>query len=213
MVSLIALSLVSSLCLSARAVLIEPALQALTWKYNGTDFWAPVHLESSVYQFQSPAGVVSSSLNRRELPSGGYLGCTVVTLDSSVTALTASVIEDVIAGYAADDVWSAEQFLDCLFIQYSGSSTSVPVNSSFSEFMEKYGVTTSFVSTSFSFEGLSLPGSSSLFGVVSNCELSNGPYVATLPDCEGAGFGMTPVYALHADDYEGKSRLQIYCQP
>lgn len=203
MAALFALVL-AGLGLHARAALIEPSLQAVIWKYNGTDFWSPVHLDQTVYHIQSPTGALPSSLQRRGLPSGGHMACTVVTLNSSVTSLSSDVLADIISGYAIDDVWSAEQFLDCLFIQYAGSATQLPIDASFADFVTKHGVSTSFLSTAFKLEGTSLPSTASAYSVVSACDLVNGPYVATPPSCEGGGLSLTPVYALHADEYEGK---------
>ena len=208
MAALIALFL-ASFCLSAHG-LIEPTLHALTWKHNGTDFWAPVHLDSSTYHFQSPSGLAPLSLGRRrDLPSGGYLGCTVVTLNSSTISLSAAALDDAVQDYSIDDVWSKDQFLGCLFIQYSGGSSNIPLDPSFGDFIKSNGVTTVFVATAFMLNGASLPENSAIFAVSSACELGNGPYIATLPDCEGAGLGMTPVYALHTDYYEGKLLIHL----
>jgi Asp-tRNA(Asn)/Glu-tRNA(Gln) amidotransferase A subunit family amidase len=189
---------------TARAAIIQPTLQALSWKYNDTDFWSPVHLESQPYHLQSPGGKGSSSLSRRgttsDLHSGGYLGCTVVTVQPSAGILSAGVLEDTIAEFPVDDIWSAEQFLDCLFVQYNGTTTGVPVDSSFADFIAKHGVTTAFVSSSFNLEDFA--SIAHVFAVVSSCSLGNGPYVATLPTCEGGALTMTPVYTLHPDTSE-----------
>jgi len=193
---------IASLAALAKAVTIEPSLQALTWKHNNTDFWAPVHLESSIHYLQSPAGELPNSLSRRQsLKSGGYLGCTVATIPSSTKTISADIVEDIISSFSADDVWSAEQFLDCLYLQHNGTKDSVAIDPSLSKFITKHGASTLFLSPSFELKDFK--SSAPTFGVVSSCQLSNGPYVATLPSCEKDGMGMTPVYTLHADVYEG----------
>ncbi|KAK3316257.1 amidase signature domain-containing protein [Apodospora peruviana] len=192
----------ASLFALVKAVRIEPSLHALTWKYNNIDFWAPVHLESSVHYLQSPAGELPASLSRRgALKSGGYLGCTVATFPPSASSLSGDVVENIIASFALDDVWSAEQFLDCLFIQHNATAASVPVDPSLATFITKHRVSTFFVSPSFDLKGFA--STARVLTVVSSCNLDNGPYVATLPTCdEGSSMGMTPVYTLHADSYE-----------
>ncbi|KAM7188603.1 Amidase signature domain containing protein [Naviculisporaceae sp. PSN 640] len=197
----LALSL-ASLAAVAKAVTIEPSLQALTWKYNSTDFWAPVHLKSSVHYLQSQAGQLPSSLTRRHQPlkSGGYLGCTVAAIPSSSKALTAQIVEDLISKFSADDMWSAEQFLDCLYLHHNGSESSIPIDPSLNTFLQKHDVSTLFLSASFRLEGFDFAAPT--YAVASSCQLSNGPYVATLPTCDKGDLGMTPVYTLHADAYE-----------
>jgi hypothetical protein len=195
--------LVANLSLGTRAALIQPAMQALAWKLNRSDFWAPIHLGSSVYHVQSPSGQLSASLNRRDFQPGGHLPCTVVTLNSSSSTLSATFIKDIIASYLIDDIWSAEQFLDCVYVQYNGTASKVPIDPSYLEFAQAYGVSTTFLSSVFDITGLYSTVVASLYPVKSPCELKNGPYVITLPNCEGSGLTLTPVYALHPDTYEG----------
>ncbi|CAH0046123.1 unnamed protein product [Clonostachys solani] len=184
----------------AFAGFIQPALQALTWKFNGTDFWAPVHLDSAVYHLQSRAGVITNSLSKRGSSSGGYLGCTVLTISDPIESLSSAILDSLLSEYEIDDVWSAEQFLDCLFIQYNGTKNGVALSSSVADSLGRHGVEHLFLHSAFNATGLATTVGVSI--VESNCELGNGPYVVTLPDCEEGGLSMTPVYALHPDNYE-----------
>lgn len=193
-------------CLSVRAALIQPTFAALTWKFNGSDFWAPVHLDRARYHVQSPSGALPSALNRRGLPSGGYVPCTVVTLNSSITSLSAAAVGEVIDSYAIDDVWSAEQFMGCLYVQYDGSASNLTVGSSFTTFVQERGISTIFASPAFDFTGCSMPEETTVLSVISPCDKGNGPYVVTLPSCEGDVVAFTPVYTLHSDTYEGTLR-------
>lgn len=187
---------------SVGAVFIKPSLQAVSWKHNDTDFWAPVHLHSAVHHLQSPAGTLPSSLSRRSDKSGDYLACTVTTLQSNET-LSASTLEKIVAAYSVDDVWSADQFLDCLYVQYNGTADKVHVDPSVADFVTKHDVNTLLVSTSFDLQGLTT--TADVHAVVAPCDLDNGPYLVTLPNCDGEGMSVTPVYTVHADHYEGKS--------
>jgi hypothetical protein len=191
----------ASLAAPAAAAIIRPTLEALTWKFNGTDFWAPVHLDSTEYHLQSPASVVPDSLSRRDLPSGGYLGCTVVTIDADVEMLSSAAVETAMTGYEADDVWNVEHFLNCLFVQYRGSGTGVAVDASFGAFLEDHQVETAFLDDAFDVVGLAT--TTHILSVETDCEASNGPHVVHLPECDDKGIFLTPVYALHPDNYEG----------
>jgi hypothetical protein len=191
----------ASLAAPVAAGIIKPALEALTWKFNDTNFWAPVHLDSTVYHLQSPAGVVPDSLSRRELPSGGYLSCTIVTVEVDVELLSSDVIKAAMAGYEADDVWNAEHFLDCLFVQYRGSGTGVAVDASFGAFLDDHQVETAFLDDAFDLVGLAT--TAHILSVATECEARNGPHVVKLPGCEDAGISLTPVYALHPDNFDG----------
>lgn len=192
----------AALLTPAAAGIIEPTLNALAWKFNGVDFWAPVHLNSNVYHAQSPAGVEPDSLSRRALPAGGHMGCTVVTVNGPAESLSRDIVEEAMKGYETDDVWSAEQFMDCLFVQYKGDE-GLPVDPTFAEFIAEKGVETVYVDTAFDISGFA--AAANIFSVESKCDLSNGPYVATLPKCDDTGLSMTPVYTLHSDNYDGKS--------
>jgi hypothetical protein len=195
-------ALAAALLTPVAAGIIAPSLDALAWKFDDADFWAPVHLRSNVYHAQSPAGVEPDSLTRRALPEGGHIGCTVVTIDGPVDALSRDVVEKAMRGYEADDVWSAEQFMGCLFVQYDGEG-GVAVDPAFAEFLAEKEVETLYVGTGFDMTGFA--AAVNVFSVESKCELSNGPYVATLPKCDESGLSMAPVYALHSDNYDGMS--------
>lgn len=186
------------------AGMIEPGLDALTWKFKDFDFWAPIHLKSNVYHAQSPAGVVPDALTRRASPAGGHMGCTVVTINGPVEGLSKDVVEKAMEGYDGDDVWSAEQFMDCLFVQYDGKDV-LPVDDSLVEFLAEKEIETLYVDTAFDIAGFS--AAADVYSVESDCDLSNGPYVATLPKCDEEGLSMAPVYALHPDNYDGKSSM------
>ncbi|VUC36765.1 unnamed protein product [Clonostachys rosea] len=189
----------ASLIQPALAGFIQPGLQALIWKFNGTDFWAPVSLDSAVYHLQSRAGVVTNSLSKRG-SSGGYLGCTVLTISDPIGTLSSTTVDRLLAEYSIDDVWSAEQFLDCLFIQYNGTKNGIVLSPSVAESLNSHGVEHLFLDSAFNATGFASVTAVSI--VESRCELSNGPYVLTLPDCEQGGLSVTPVYALHPDNYE-----------
>ncbi|KFA71403.1 hypothetical protein S40288_04317 [Stachybotrys chartarum IBT 40288] len=189
-----------SLVGAATATLIKPDIQALVWKFNGTDFWAPVHLDSAVYHAQSPAGVIPTSLAKRELPSGGYLGCTVVTVHGPVDGLSGAIVQESLVGYEEDDVWSADQFLDCISVQYNGTDTGIAVEASVATFMQENNIQTAFFDVAFDLSGLET--AATVFNVASNCEWGNGPYILTLPDCDHGGISMTPVHTLHSDNYD-----------
>jgi len=193
------------LATSVLAISIEHSLQALTWKHNNTDVWAPVHLKSPVYYQQSPRGAAPSSLSRQlgGQKTSGYVGCTIATLQGDATSLSADFLEGAVSSYASDDVWTAGQFLGCLYVQYNGSSTSVPVYESVATFISKYGVETVLMAAAFDVKDIGSTVHVSL--VVSSCLQSNGPYIATLPSCDGEGLGFTAVYTVHADNYEGKT--------
>ncbi|KAK5651907.1 hypothetical protein OQA88_11566 [Cercophora sp. LCS_1] len=184
---------------SVGAVSIEPSPQAVSWKHNDTDFWAPVHLQSAVHHLQSPAGTLPSSLSRRSEKSGDYLACTAATLQSD-ESLSAATLERIVASYTIDDVWSAEQFLDCLYVQYNGTDTKISVDASVADFVNKHDVRILLVSPSFDLQGFA--STASVHAVVSPCDLDNGPYLVTLPKCDGEGMSATPVYTVHADHYD-----------
>lgn len=190
-----------SLALAATATLIKPNLQALVWKFNGTDFWAPVHLDSATYHAQSPPGIIPTSLAKRELPPGGYLGCTVVTVHGPVDSLSGAMVHEALAGFEDDDVWSADQFLDCISVQYNATDSGITIEPSLATFLKDYNIQTAFFDVAFDLTGLET--AATVFNVASNCEWSNGPYIVTLPDCDQGGISMTPVYTLHSDNYGG----------
>ncbi|CAH0043229.1 unnamed protein product [Clonostachys rhizophaga] len=151
---------------------VQPALQALTWAFNGTDFWAPVHLDSAVYHLQSRAGYITNSLSKRGSSSGNYFGCTVLTISDPV---------------------------------YNGTQNGIALSPSVADSLSSHGVEHLFLHSAFNATGLTTTASVSI--VESSCELGNGPYVVTLPDCEEGGLSVTPVYALHPDNYEGSHQL------
>lgn len=180
---------------------IKPSLEALTWKFNDQDFWAPVHLESTAYQAQSPAGVIGDSLAKRSDPLSGHIGCTVLTVSGAVEVLSGAVVQEALAGYDGDDVWSAEQFLDCMLVQYNGTDSGIGIDPTLGEFMADNGVATAYFDVAFDLSGMVT--ATTVFSLVTNCELSNGPHVITLPDCETGTMSVTPVYSLHSDNYDG----------
>ena len=195
-------ALTAGLVSQATAVIIEPALDALTWKFDEVDFWAPTQLKSNVYHTQSPAGSPPDSLTKRASPAGAHVGCTVITIDEDVQSLSKAVVEKSMVGYERDDVWSEQQFMGCLFVQYPGDGT-LPIDKSFTEFLSEKGIETLYIDTAFEITGFA--AAANVFSVKSNCDLSNGPYIATSPKCEEDGLSMTPVYTLHSDNYDGKS--------
>jgi hypothetical protein len=180
---------------------IKPSFEALTWKFNEQDFWAPVHLDSVVYHAQSPAGVIGDSLAKRNAPLSGHISCTIVTISGSAQSLSGAVMEEALSGYESDDVWSAEQFMDCILIQYNGTGSGIGIDSTLGDFIADKAVRTAYFDVAFDLTGLVT--AASVFSLVTNCELNNGPHVITLPDCESGTMSVTPVYSLHSDNYDG----------
>lgn len=187
----------------AVAGFINPTFEALTWKFNNQDFWAPIHLQSAAYHAQSPAGVIGDSLARRgvQAPSGSYLGCTVLTVNGSIESLSSAVVQEAISKYNEDDVWSAEQFLDCILVQYNGTESGVGIDSTLGDFISEHGVMTAYFDVAFNISGLVT--AANVFSLVTNCEIGNGPHIVTHSDCENSTMSLTPVYALHSDNYLG----------
>lgn len=196
----------------AAAGFIKPALEALTWKFNGQDFWAPVHLDSAVYHAQSPAGVIGASLAKRATPTGP-LGCTALTVPDTAQSLSSAVVQEALAKYHDDDVWSAEQFLDCILVQYNGTGSGVGIDTSLGNFISEHGITTAYFDVAFDLNGLVT--AANVFSLVTNCEISNGPIVVAHSECESGTMSVTPVYALRSDNYDGKKPPRLgssYCK-
>lgn len=185
---------------------IQPALQALTWKFNGTDFWAPIHLDSAVYHLQSHAAVITNSLSKRGSSSDGCFGCTVFTTSDPIENLPSAVLKNLLAEYEIDDVWSAEQFLDCLFIQYNGTQNGIALSPSVADSLSSHGVEHFFLHSAFNATGLTTTASVS--NVESRCELGDGPYLVTLPYREEGGLSVTPIHALHPDNCELNEHME-----
>ena len=188
---------------SVHAVIIEPNFQALTWKHNGTDFWAPTHLKSSNYYFQSHNGGSASSLSRRraDVPNT-YIGCTALTIPASADSLSAPVLDDILSNFAVDDVWSEEQFLDCLVIQSAEGVSKLQVDASFNKFLKAHDIEMTYVSPAFNFKRAS--PRAGIQPLKTPRRIPNGPYVASTSSRNKGELSMTPVYTLHADSYEGK---------
>ena len=188
---------------SVHAVIIEPNFQALTWKHNGTDFWAPTHLKSSNYHFKSYTGDTASSLSRRRVDEPNrYIGCTALTIPASADSLSAAVLDDILSSFAVDDVWSEEQFLGCLVIQSAEGVSKLQVDASFNKFLKTHDIEETYVSPAFNFKRAS--SRAGIQTLKTPRRIPNGPYVASTSSRNKGELSMTPVYALHADSYEGK---------
>lgn len=171
-----------------------PDYQSVLWTDSGKHYWSPLGLNSTAFQFASPPGSPPDALNKRKTYTGsGLIPCTVFTLNNSGPLITSDLLSRIVNEYKnLDDVWT-ESFLECVFIQTSGS---ISMDPSFSAFIEDFGVKVAFVSTSVEMAGLVIPSSLSMFPTSSDCSLSNGPYIASFSAC-GTGLGMFPVFALH----------------
>lgn len=94
----------------ALAASIEATYQSLLWKHDEGNFWAPLGLDATAYELESPAGAAPEALSKR--CAGGcpsqFLPCTVVTVEGE---LSGSSLEARLEAYRAveDDVWSEAQ--------------------------------------------------------------------------------------------------------
>ncbi|KAF2748794.1 amidase signature enzyme [Sporormia fimetaria CBS 119925] len=190
-----------SLLTQALSAAISPDYHSLIWKSNDQNFWAPLGLNTTTYALESPAGTAPEALSKRGRSSSQghqYLPCTVVTLDDTLSSKT---LESIVNQYRAigDDVWSEEQFMDCLFVQSSKKSRTKVDHSSLSRFIDKNKVSDVFVSKAYNVKGLKTKAAVS--SVPTNYDLPNGPYVVSLSD-RGQELDVTPVYGLHEDAWE-----------
>jgi hypothetical protein len=89
---------------------IVPEYQSLLWKYEGSNFWAPLGLDVQTFAVESPAGAAPDALYKRGAGHADiqYQGCTVLTLNGSIGA---AAIDSKLEEYNSikDDVWSREQ--------------------------------------------------------------------------------------------------------
>lgn len=204
--TLFSLALLSSILMNGSvATILKPDLQSFQWTYNNTHYWSPLDFNATSFLLASPANSADqASLSKRTTSPGSqqYTPCTVVTLNSSITTLSAAVLESVINEYETlDDVWKPEVFLECLFIQYNGTEEGVSVDPAFVDGLA--AVDKVYISTHFNTTGLPVPEGKSVTAVVSNCEFSNGPYIAVTTDCYSS-LSLMPVYTLRSDTAEGK---------
>jgi hypothetical protein len=199
------LSILSLLGLAVSSAIadITPDYQSILWAYNGTNYYTPLTLNTTAYALTSPAGSAPYSLSKRSTTTPSLLPCTVVTLNST-TPLTGSTLEAIVAEYESiDDVWTPDHFTECMFVQYDGPETDLKLEQSFLDFFSTNSVQYAFLSTALRYIGLSVVSNTNIFSIVSTCDLTNGPYVASLSAC-GGGIELTPAYTLHVDDYEGR---------
>ncbi|KAF1966186.1 hypothetical protein BU23DRAFT_663829 [Bimuria novae-zelandiae CBS 107.79] len=157
---------------------INPEYQSLLWIYEGKNFWAPLDLNSRNFALESPAGTAPETLIKRDAVyrNGQYHACTVLTLDGIISAVT---ISEKLKDYKAieGDVWSEEQFGQCLFVR-SSSNTSPPVDLS------------------------SLTNhTAAVFVIAGSSGLLNGPCVASIgPSLSDVN--LAPAYGLHEDVWD-----------
>jgi hypothetical protein len=110
--------------------------------------------------------------------------------------MTEATLSDILGTYqATDDVWKAADFLQFIFIQSTDKS-------SFADFLISNQITHAFVPTTFDINGIILPQETTVFPTASDCDLINGPYVASLSSCGCQSLNLSPVYEIHTDDYE-----------
>jgi hypothetical protein len=81
---------VGAVLLHATQATIVPEYQSLLWKYEGSNFWAPLGLDVQTFAVESPAGAAPVALNG---------------------SICAAAIESKLELYKSmmDDVWSQEQ--------------------------------------------------------------------------------------------------------
>jgi len=119
----------------------------------------PIQLKATSYQYESPAGILPDSLNKRgeECCPGPVLQpCTVITVNSSTSPVTKATLSDIVVTYQAiNDVWKAEDFLQCIFIQSTDESS--VGKSSFADFLISNQITHAFVPTTFDINGMVYP--------------------------------------------------------
>ncbi|PVI03451.1 amidase signature enzyme [Periconia macrospinosa] len=162
---------------AARAALI-PEHQSLLWKYEGKNFWASLSLDAQTFALESPAGAAPNALSKRDagLEDGKYHACTVLTLDSGVSA---AELDTKLEEYQAveDDVWSMQQFGQCLIVKSSGD-TLAPIDLS------------------------SLANYTAAVYTVPNASgLSNGPYVTSMGSSL-TDINFAPAYGIHEDVWD-----------
>lgn len=95
---------------SGLAASIDATYQSLLWKYHKGNFWAPLGLDATAYQLESPAGTAPEALGKRYADGcqSKFLPCTVLTVKGELTGPT---LESQLQAYRAlnDDVWSDAQ--------------------------------------------------------------------------------------------------------
>ena len=99
----------SALLLQAVCAVIAPEYHSIMWKFEDSNFWAPLGLNTAAFELESPAGSSPEGLKKRtELKGVQYLPCTIVTLDAG---LSGDTLNATLATYSAlkDDVWSEAQ--------------------------------------------------------------------------------------------------------
>ncbi|KAF1940448.1 amidase signature enzyme [Clathrospora elynae] len=184
---------------TARAA-ITPDYHSLIWKYGESNFWAPLGLNTTTFALESAAGVAPEALNKRSIngrKSTVYLPCTVMTVDGELSGTT---LDAQLAQYRAikDDVWSEEQFTECIYVQSTTITCAVDLTS-LADFVSNSSLTHIFLPDTYNLTGLS--ASSNFYSISTPSSLPNGPYVLTLSPDETVA-DITPVYGLNEDQYE-----------
>ncbi|CAO2652731.1 Nn.00g021420.m01.CDS01 [Neocucurbitaria sp. VM-36] len=178
---------------------ITPDYHSLIWKFGESNFWSPLGLDTTTYALESPAGAAPDALSKRSnngLKSIQYIPCTVVTVDTELSGTTLNTVLDQYRA-ANDDVWSEEQFMDCLYVQ---STTRAVVDlATLSDFVSNSSLTHLFLPDTCNVADLNT--SARVYSTASTHHLNNGPSVLSLSPDETV-ISITPVYGLHEDPYE-----------
>jgi Asp-tRNA(Asn)/Glu-tRNA(Gln) amidotransferase A subunit family amidase len=91
------------------------------------------------------------------------------------------------------------QFMECIFVQSNGISSSSVDLDSLASFIANRSISHVYVSDAFNITGLVT--AAVVTAVSSACDLANGPYVASISP-RGSTLDLTPVYGLHEDVWE-----------
>jgi Asp-tRNA(Asn)/Glu-tRNA(Gln) amidotransferase A subunit family amidase len=94
---------------------------------------------------------------------------------------------------------SIMQFMECIFVQSNGISSSSVDLDSLASFIANRSISHVYVSDAFNITGVVT--AAVVNAVSSACDLANGPYVASISP-RGSTLDLTPVYGLHEDVWE-----------
>jgi hypothetical protein len=174
------------------------------------NYWSPLGLNATTYEYASPSGALPASLNKRP---GEYnaspllLPCTVLAINSS-EVVTESTLSAIIDSYATiDDVWTPGAFLGCLLLQSTVEDLAVN-KTYFASFLVSHQIEHAFMPTPSQIRGMVLSENINVYPKATNCGLTSGSYVATLAGCGCLSVGFTSVYQIQIDEYE--AYYQIY---
>jgi hypothetical protein len=108
MQSICYLLLFAALRTTCSALSLSVDYQSLVWSTNITNYWSPIQLKATSYQYESPAGTLPDPLNKRGEecnPGLVLLRCRVITVNSSISPVTEATLSDILGTYQEiDDV-------------------------------------------------------------------------------------------------------------